>query len=198
MKKKELTTNQLLEAAFELFANHGIEKTSLAMIANEVGITKPSIYYHFSSKEELVQRVFDHIFSDYKFAHYFPIEQFHAHNFGELLYQGGLRMIPEPHEENYAALRLVNEFMLSAGRQENYAQRLIHMQQEFLDGFHELLQKGANLGVVSSTHLEPKAHMLALVIDNITTYMMMQLELNYEQIWQEAVNHVLLSGRDQR
>ncbi|NEW07636.1 TetR/AcrR family transcriptional regulator [Paenibacillus sp. SYP-B3998] len=194
MKKKELTSNQLIEAAFNLFAQHGIEKTSLAMIAKEVGISKPSIYYHFTSKEELVQRIFEHIFSEYHFKHYFPIEEFNENNFWDKLYLGGLQMLPENEEEHYSIMRILNEFMLSAGRDENYAKRMISMQQEFLDGFCDLLKKGAELGVISSQQTKAKAHMLALVIDNLSTYMMMGLNLDFEQIWKESVNSVFMNG----
>lgn len=194
MKKKELTSHQLIEAAFGLFAQHGIEKTSLAMIANEVGMTKPSIYYHFASKEELIDRVFEYIFCDYHFDHYFKIDQFNKENFEEKLYQGGLQMLPEDNEEHYAIMRVLNEFILTAGRDENYAKRLVSMQQEFLDGFRDLLKKGAELGVVLPGNIEPKAHMLALVIDNLTNYMMMHIKLSYKEIWKEAVRSVLGNG----
>ncbi|MFF2089297.1 TetR/AcrR family transcriptional regulator [Paenibacillus sp. NPDC058174] len=45
-----------MQASFELFAEYGIEKTSLGMIAKKAGMTKPSIYYHFDSKEQLISR----------------------------------------------------------------------------------------------------------------------------------------------
>ncbi|MBN3526672.1 TetR/AcrR family transcriptional regulator [Paenibacillus apiarius] len=196
MKKRELTSNQLIEAAFGLFAQHGIEKTSLAMIAKAVGISKPAIYYHFSSKEELIQRIFEYIFADYRFDHYFRIDQVDADNFGEKLYQGGLQMLPEEgeDEEHYVVMRVLNEFILTAGRTKKYEERLFSMQHEFLDGFRDLLEKGAELGVISPQNIEAKAHMLALVNDNISNYMMMQFKLDYKAIWKEAVNSVLANG----
>lgn len=54
MTKNLQTSKNIVEASFKLMAEHGIEKMSLSMIAKEVGISKPAIYYHFPSKEALV------------------------------------------------------------------------------------------------------------------------------------------------
>ncbi|WP_232697150.1 TetR/AcrR family transcriptional regulator [Brevibacillus daliensis] len=49
-----MTAQRIKEAALRCFAEHGYEATSLAQIANEVGIKKPSIYAHFKSKDDLL------------------------------------------------------------------------------------------------------------------------------------------------
>ncbi|HEY3259442.1 MAG TPA: helix-turn-helix domain-containing protein [Pseudonocardiaceae bacterium] len=40
--------------ALELFATNGYERTSLRQIAERVGLTKASLYYHYPSKQELL------------------------------------------------------------------------------------------------------------------------------------------------
>ncbi|MDR0270786.1 TetR/AcrR family transcriptional regulator [Paenibacillus sp.] len=196
MKKRELTSQQLIEAAILLFAQHGIEKTSLAMIAAEVGITKPSIYYHFASKDELVEKVFEYMFSDYHFGQYFPISDFNEQNFAEKLFQGGISMFPQDKENFYPVMRLLNEFMLTAGRGGHFGEAVVAMQQEFLEGFRQLLQHGAKLGVIEEENADSRAYVLALVVDNITSYMMMGVKLDYEKIWKEAVNATFRKGVD--
>lgn len=43
----------VLDAAFELFLDHGYEGTSMEAVARAVGVTKPVIYACYPSKEEL-------------------------------------------------------------------------------------------------------------------------------------------------
>ena len=44
-------------AAVQLFSTQGYEKTSLREIAEQVGITKASLYYHYSSKQQLLRAI---------------------------------------------------------------------------------------------------------------------------------------------
>ena len=61
MSKSEETLSAIVEASYRLFAGHGIAKTTYTMIAEEVGIAKPSIYYYFKSKDALIEGIFDEL-----------------------------------------------------------------------------------------------------------------------------------------
>ncbi|OBK74980.1 TetR/AcrR family transcriptional regulator [Mycobacterium sp. 1274761.0] len=51
------TRQRIQDVARELFTQKGVQRTSLQDIANRLGITKPALYYHFSSREELVRSI---------------------------------------------------------------------------------------------------------------------------------------------
>lgn len=56
------TRERIIRAATRNLLRQGYKNTSLSDIAKEVGIKKPSIYYHFQSKQDLFEAVIDHLF----------------------------------------------------------------------------------------------------------------------------------------
>src|SRR2546429_8183437 len=51
----ERTRQQILETAQRLFTEHGYDATSLQMIADEMGLTKAAVYYHFRAKGDILR-----------------------------------------------------------------------------------------------------------------------------------------------
>ncbi|MDO4853859.1 MAG: TetR family transcriptional regulator [Coriobacteriia bacterium] len=65
-KSEEDTTLReeiILSNALDLFQSQGFQKTSMTQIAHAAGMDQSSLYYHFDSKEALVNRLynFDHV-----------------------------------------------------------------------------------------------------------------------------------------
>jgi AcrR family transcriptional regulator len=69
VKKSERTRQRILDAAAIEFRDRGFAATRLADIAGRADLRTPSLYYHFDSKEELIEAVlslsvnqtFDHV-----------------------------------------------------------------------------------------------------------------------------------------
>ncbi|MCP4599125.1 MAG: TetR/AcrR family transcriptional regulator [Proteobacteria bacterium] len=60
MKKNARPSNvkkRIFSEAIRFFGENGFEGTSIQSIADAVGIRKPSLFYHFKSKEELREKV---------------------------------------------------------------------------------------------------------------------------------------------
>ncbi|MFG2005161.1 TetR/AcrR family transcriptional regulator [Spirillospora sp. NPDC048911] len=49
----------ILHTAVELFNRRGYDATSMGDLAKALGVTKPAIYHHFTSKEELLKAALD-------------------------------------------------------------------------------------------------------------------------------------------
>lgn len=54
---QDLKKKQILEAAKQVFGKYGFTKTTLDDVANVVGMKKASLYYYYSSKEDLFRDV---------------------------------------------------------------------------------------------------------------------------------------------
>lgn len=58
-KEAEERKQEILDAAERLFASKGFDNTSISNILEETGIARGTLYYHFKSKEELLDAVIE-------------------------------------------------------------------------------------------------------------------------------------------
>lgn len=59
VKEAEVRRNEILDAADRLFAEKGFDGTSTGDILDAVGIARGTLYYHFTSKEEILDALID-------------------------------------------------------------------------------------------------------------------------------------------
>jgi len=53
-RQMELKKDAVLRTAAHLFLEHGYQKSSMSLIASQLKITKPALYYYFRNKEEIL------------------------------------------------------------------------------------------------------------------------------------------------
>ncbi|MFD0717574.1 TetR/AcrR family transcriptional regulator [Paenibacillus sp. GCM10027626] len=196
MSKSETTRQKILETTTWLIGQYGIEKSSLSMIANSVGIQKPSIYYYYSSKEELVDAVFAWMLEGYSFEKYFPINEYTKENFVEKIVSDGLQLLGEESADTQMlVVQVLNEFLLYGNRESShnkeYRIKIKAVQEGFIDGFIRLLQKGVEFGLTDSKGLREKACVLALTLDNLPNYPMIGIQLDVAAVWRQTITSVL-------
>jgi AcrR family transcriptional regulator len=71
--KAERTRSLILETALEMFGERGYEETTMRAIAEKAGVALGNTYYHFRSKEHLIQ------------AYYERMHEIHAESCAEVL-----------------------------------------------------------------------------------------------------------------
>lgn len=60
------TRARIQQVALELFSERGLQQTSLRDIADRLGVTKPALYYHFASREDLVNSLVQPMIEDFE------------------------------------------------------------------------------------------------------------------------------------
>lgn len=56
-RRKDARTGELLDAAYELFVEHGYAATRVEAVAQRAGVSKGTLFLYFTSKEELFKAV---------------------------------------------------------------------------------------------------------------------------------------------
>ncbi|AIQ29126.1 MULTISPECIES: TetR/AcrR family transcriptional regulator [Paenibacillus] len=59
VKEAEIRRNEILDAAEELFGQKGFDGTSTGDILGKVGIARGTLYYHFKSKEDIMDALIE-------------------------------------------------------------------------------------------------------------------------------------------
>ena len=59
VKEAEERKNEILDVAESLFGTKGFDNTSTSDILNEVGLARGTLYYHFKSKEDILDAMID-------------------------------------------------------------------------------------------------------------------------------------------
>ena len=65
-RRREATRRAMLSASRRLFSRKGFEATSIDAIAEEVGVTKGALYWHFENKEALFEGILEQIRTDWR------------------------------------------------------------------------------------------------------------------------------------
>jgi AcrR family transcriptional regulator len=60
------TKARIQAVARELFIEQGVRETSLRQISDRLGITKPALYYHFASRDDLVRSIVQPFVEDFE------------------------------------------------------------------------------------------------------------------------------------
>jgi len=58
IKPEHITRTRILDAAEELFMQHGFEGTSMRQLTSRAGVNLAAVNYHFGSKDALIEAVF--------------------------------------------------------------------------------------------------------------------------------------------
>ena len=109
------TSDRILDAAEDLFAEKGYSATSLGDVADRVGIRSPSLYNHFKNKEALYQAVLERLLVNFSV----PLAELERGPVTQGRVFQWLEVIVRQHHSNPNLARLLQHAALSGGPHTN-------------------------------------------------------------------------------
>ncbi|SFS61125.1 TetR/AcrR family transcriptional regulator [Marininema halotolerans] len=181
---------EILVVTYRLFAEVGIEKTSMSRIAKELGISKPAIYYYFPSKGALINTLFDFLMKEIQFQNFFNQEEYTPHNIRQKLIVDGHAMIKQqaadPHYE-----KVMSEYYALSAKETKFAIELKHVLHIYLEGFTRLLELAVAADLIDRKDVHLRAQFLTLIVDGLDKYTDKEYNVDPSEIWTFAVHSAL-------
>ncbi len=147
---------RLLDAATRLFAAQGYDGTPLQQIADAVGVRKPSLLYHFPSKDALRQAVLDALLS--RWADVLP-RLLMAATAGDQIFEAVVREAVSFFTADPNRARLLVRELLD--HPQEMRERLLTQLRPWIDVIARYLRKGQDLGTVRRD-VDPGAYIVVV------------------------------------
>lgn len=160
---------KILAAARMLMAEKGIKKTSLADIAREVGISKGTLFYHFASKDDLVNDILaDHFTNLVNIT-----KQYLPHHLKNNAPSKILEMLFDLFTNDYDITRL-DLYLLQEGIQgnENINQKFLERKRNWRKAIAEELE--TSFKIKDPMHLSALSTMLLAMIDGLAIQVLVE------------------------
>lgn len=178
---------KIIKCAYELFATRGFDRTSLNSIAMEVGISKPSMYYYFASKDHLLDVVFKIILEEIKFEKAYDMKVVEPEQIKDTLIRIGQQHINNQLEDPYY-LGIMREFSSYSVRKKQVENEFIAIINSYRSGFEDLLLRCRQHGLIGpEVNLRTRAEMLTAIMNGINMGLQLGVNLNYAGVWAQGV-----------
>ena len=179
------TKEKIIQAMYKSVALRGYSKSSIAMICNDIGITKPAVYYYFTSKEEIFMAMVKQMFSHNEYDGYSFDNN--ADNFKKQFIEFGDTIINgfKSDEEQQKVMTEINTEKIRQPRLKAFMEdHKQNRKQQMLN----IVEKGVDIGVFHEGY-DKKA--LATIVDmillGIADELLVSKDTDGHRIWREFV-----------
>ncbi len=192
MKGNPDTLRKILTHTYDLIAEEGIDRTALSALAQRVGIAKPTLYYYFPTKDDLIAALFEEVRVIASFDASFKRRPAQKETFSTQLIQDGTRSL-EDLAQNPSFSRVLHEYFALGLRESRYHDGLQQITLSYQQGFETLLSQAVQAGQCRSprTPIPLTATLLALTFDGLSNQLILGLDLPFADLWAAQV-HLLL------
>ncbi len=173
---------QILEEAYRLISINGFDKTSTNQICTNINITKPSLYYYFKNKEEIVLELLeeneDSIFNIIDTNTSFETVEVYK----DFLLNNTLKQVMM-HLEDEMYLNFAKEIYILASRNSAINEQINFYYQKRYDNLLEIIKPGIKLKAFKSNDLKAIVDLIEIVLTGIDTAIVYGSKYDIESIW---------------
>jgi len=148
VKKPEERRGEIIEAACHLFLSKGYDNSTMQDVMHHLGIAKGTIYHYFSSKEQLLEAVLEHV-AEGEIARQREILQNCSGNGLERLKMLIIGSATHHNEDEHENLLENLHKTANAGMHIRLLAKIVTMQAPL---FAELISQGCEEGIFSTSH----------------------------------------------
>lgn len=185
------TRTKIIEAMYHLVAEKGYEKASINNICKEVGITKPSVYYYFDSKEDIFLAVLDGLYPliDYtKEAGFEAIDDIQSYR--EKLIGLGFSLI-ESYRDDTERRMFLAELSIQSARIASVWNHKARLDQANMEAWEAILKHGIKIGALDKQlNAELCAQTLFVISAGISDSIVNRDAVDAKSIWKCTINHL--------
>lgn len=187
------TREKIIKLAYSAFAKNGYARTSLQVIASELNITRPALYYHFQSKEDLFVAVYEHVEAEARADASPVLAAASPEDFKAELEKYFAGIVGGFHGDD-ERVRYVSTSEAAATELPALRECVRRNNQATHEEFRAIVQHGIDLGAVpASSKADDLAHYLQLVMYGMGDAMLRQAAPDWQAIW-PFVTKVLFSA----
>lgn len=191
--KTDNTKTKILEAMYALISEKGYDKTSIGQIADIIGIKKASIYYYFTSKEEILLALVQDLYKEDYAGKIREIKtKTTAAAYKEAIFTLGKDFVSS-YFENQTLRKVYAEIDIQTSRipaLQNFAQQANLTLKNFL---FQSLSHGIQIGAFSNDFdVEKNAQMLYTILIGIDAAILYDLPVEPEMVWKTSVSYLFV------
>ena len=189
------TRSKIIDAMYRLVAEKGYDKTSISQICKDVGITKPSVYYYFDSKEDIFLAVLEGLYPLLKYiqeAGFDKIDDINAYR--EKLIGVGFSLI-ESFRDDRERRRVLAELSIQSERMASVWDHKARLDQANIEAWEDILKQGIEIGAFDKQlNVKLRAQTLFVITAGISQSIAYKDAVDAKAIWKDVIENLFFGS----
>lgn len=189
MKKKD-THIKILDITYKIFARLGYERTSMTLIAEELGFSKPALYTYYNSKEAIFEMLYSVIIEEIIASYKVTKKVMDQEMYEDYLIHVGNDSI-DALKENPEFSSIMMQFFLLGLRNKKIGALTKRLEKETWNYFDQLVNLGIKCGGIKLLDREVFVEMIVIMDQGLLEKSPYKSRESLKEIWSKFIMKIL-------